>query len=132
MLVLPNNEISLFLEVISKDGLVCYVTSLTPVQYDADCKFFNCQLKYGEKQHVNGVVFCSEKRRIVKKYSDHKSPSKISKYSIENRYGSTSVKMNNETFFKDASKPNFEHDQGKKKIKSFPGDIYITLRQSNQ
>ena len=103
----------MFLEVIPKDRLVCYVTGVTPVRHNANCKFFNCQLKYGEKQYVNGVAFSPEKRHIVKKYSDEKSPVKISKYSIGNRSGSTSLVMNNKTFFKDASKPNFEPYQGK-------------------
>ena len=103
----------MFLEVILEDRLVCYVTSLILVQHDVDCKFFNCQLKYGGKQYVNGVVFSPEKIRIVKKYSDDKNPLKISNYSIGNRYWSTSLEKNNETFFKDVSKPNFEPDQGK-------------------
>ena len=103
----------MFLEVIPEDRLVCYVTSLTLVQHDADCKFFNYQLKYGGKQYVNDVAFSPEKIRIVKKYSDDKNPVKISKYSIGNRYWSTNLEMNNETFFKDVSKPNFEPDQGK-------------------
>ena len=46
-------------------------------------------------------------------YIDDKSPVKISKYSIGHRYGSTSLEMNNKTFCKDVSKPNFEPDQGK-------------------
>ena len=69
--------------------------------------------KYGEKQYINGVVSSAEKRHIVKKYSDEKSPVKISKYSIGNHYGSNSLAMNNKAFFKDASKPNFKPDQGK-------------------
>ena len=103
----------MFLGVTPEYGLVCYVTSVTSVQHNADCKFFNCQLKYGEKQYVNGVVFSPEKRHIIKKYSDEKSPVKINNYSIGNRYVSSGLVMHNKTFFKDASKPNFEPDQGK-------------------
>ena len=86
---------------------------MTQVWQNADWKFYNFQLKYVKKQYVNGVVFFLEKRHIVKKYSDEKSPVKISKYSIGNHYGSTSLVINNKTFFKDALKPNFELDQGK-------------------
>ena len=68
----------------------------------------------GEKQYVNGVIFSPEKRHVVKKYNDDKSPLKMNKYSIGNRFGSTSIVMNNKTCFKDASKPNFEPDQGNK------------------
>ena len=71
---------SMFLGVIPKDGLVCYVTSVISVQYNADCKFFNCHLKYGEKQYANGVVFSPEKRHVVKKYNDDKIPVKINKF----------------------------------------------------
>ena len=46
------------------------------------------------KQYINGVAFSPEKRHVVKKYSDDKSPVKINKYSIGNRYGSTSLVMN--------------------------------------
>ena len=93
--------------------MVCYVTSVTPVRHNADCKFFNCQLKYGEKQYVNGVVFYPGKRHIVRKYSNEKSPEKISNYSLGNRYGPTSLVMNSKTFSKGASKPNFVPDQSK-------------------
>ena len=66
----------------------------------------------GEKQYVNGVIFSPEKRHVVKKYNDDKSPLKMNKYSIGNRFRSTSIVRNNKTCFKDASKPNFEPDQG--------------------
>lgn len=52
-------------------------------------------------------------RHIAKEYSNGKSLVKIRKYSIGNRYGSTSLIMNNKTFFRDVRIPNFEHDQGK-------------------
>ena len=66
----------------------------------------------GGKQYVNGVIFSPEKRHVVKKYNDDKSPLNMNKYSIGNRFRSTSIVRNNKTCFKDASKPNFEPDQG--------------------
>ena len=84
---------------------------------------FNCHLEYGGKLYVNGVAFPPGKGHILKKYSDNKTPIKISKYSIDNHYGSTSLAINDKTFFKDASKSNFEPDQGKENEDIFLGNL---------
>ena len=86
--------------------------SVTPLWHNADCKFFNCYLKGGEEQYGNGVVFSPEKRHLVKEYRDDKIPVKINRYSNGNHFGSTSLVMNNKKFFKGASKPNSEPEQG--------------------
>ena len=75
------------------------------------------------------------RKDIVEKYSDEKSPVKSSKYSIGNHYASISLVMNKKTFFKDASKPNFESDQGKesevvsmKNLNKFAAELLIAVK----
>ena len=74
-------NLGLFLEGIPGDRLVCLTTSLTTVQHNADCKFFNSSWNLGKNNMLMNVVFSP-----VKNYSDYKRLVKISKYYIGTWY----------------------------------------------
>ena len=58
-------NLGLFLEGIPGDGLVCFTTSLTTVQHNADCKFFNSSWNLGKNNMLMNVVFSPVKNYIA-------------------------------------------------------------------
>ncbi len=90
----------------------CYIHSVSPIKTGGDKKYryfdFNLQT---ESKVVRAVCFSPDRKEKFDHYEKTKSPVKITKYSENNRYGTTNVVIERQTVVEPAPPHPFErHD----------------------
>ena len=81
---------------IESSEINCYVHSVSPIKKTGSCTYFNCTLQT-DSTVIRSVCFSPEKKGTLDALSEQKSPVKIKKFSISNRYGRDDVVINNNT-----------------------------------
>ncbi len=94
------------------DKIDCYIHSVSPIKTGGDKKYryfdFNLQT---ESKVVRAVCFSPDRKEKFDHYEKTKSPVKITKYSENNRYGTTNVVIERHTVVEPAPPHPFErHD----------------------
>ena len=95
---------------VPNDDLVCYVNNVSHLKEGSSGNYFTCNLKYGDNEYINGLVYSPDKQKIFQNYENEKSPIKITNYTVSNKYATPSVLMNFKSKFNEIENPTFDPD----------------------
>ena len=86
-----NSHIQIFSDPIPSGEIKCYIHALSSVRSSGKTNYFSCQLQTESSGVLRAVCFSPEKRPVLEKYEEKKSPIKLSKFRINEKEGSKDI-----------------------------------------
>ena len=95
--MINGSTIAIFLFFFSiADQLICYIHKVSPIKTGNKANYFNCELQTGVGR-VRGICFAPEKRPALENYETEKSPVKIKRARVNDKYGPLDIVLDRKT-----------------------------------